>query len=57
MKVKINSRFRAYWGPITPKVGDVVKVVKEDKRGYWVTLGDSRERYLVFRNEADLVKE
>lgn len=57
MKVKINSRFKAFWGPKTPKEGDVVRAVMKEQRGYWVVLDESEEPYLVLKDEADLVEE
>lgn len=57
MKIKINSKFHAYWGEITPKVGDVLTVVSRGRRGYYVKLDETDTRYLIFYYEADLVFE
>lgn len=54
-KIRINSHFKAYWGKITPKEGDVLTVEYRGRRGYWVKLDESNKKYLVFYYEADLI--
>lgn len=57
MKIRINSKFSAFWGKVTPKVGDIIDVERMCKDGYWVKLEGSDEKYLVFYGEADLITE
>lgn len=57
MKIRLNEHFRAFWGKVTPKVGDILDVEKKDEKGYWIRLNNSKEKYLVFYCEADLIPE